>query len=676
MRRAPRIRLFLLAAAAALSLTAGVRGEEWTPIGPFGGTVEALVVSPGDPRILYAAARGGGVYRSDNGGRLWTRRNVGITDLAVLSLAVDPRDPETVYAGTETQGVFKSTDGGESWAAANQGLLCERTCTPVESLAHDPARSGTLYAVESGVVLKSVNGGATWKLSSAGLSGSVQTVEVDPRSSRILYVGTRQEGVYKSTDGGAHWIRLSAGLTTAAGLPVQNVVEVAVDPTNSSTVFASALQTGGRNVFKSTDGGRTWRVASRGLSPGQEQTVWALAVDPSSPRTVYAGTWSAGVFKSTDGGLSWRPAGNGLGPFRVNELVAHPTAPGVLWAATGRVREEGAGVYRTTNGAITWEPSRRGLSASNVTSLAIGPPVAPGEPRVLYAGTPSLGVLRSRDGGAQWALASQGLVIGGAVDALLVHPQDPAILYAATGAGVFQSTDGGARWTPKSQGLPGGEVSRVYSLAFHPTDPQTLYAGTQRGLFKSLDGGETWSYKGLDNGMRTISIAVSPDDPSVVYAGGDWAFGLTLPLLWRSDDAGETWRPAALYSRLTVAADPGDADTVLAGLYLGSLVRSPDGGASLETVDLNPAGREPRIYAVLFDPFSPGTAYVAAQDLAPPRRTFVARSVDGGLTWQRLEGEGLANVAVQTLAVDPEGVVYLGTLGSGILRLSGSGSVP
>ena len=650
MKRCLALVLFSLA----LINTAAARAAEWTPVGPFGGTVNALAVAPSDPRVLYAGTRGAGIFRSTDGGRSWARRNAGLTDFNVLCLAVDPRAPATVYAGTSHGELRKSTDGGASWTS----IAPTPTRFTSVALATDPARPDTVYVSYGGGVYKSIDGGAHWVRSHTGLESVAVSLAVDPRSPRTLYAGTFEQGVYKSVNGGANWVPARQGMGQSI------VYSIAVDPRNPATVYAVTSTFGGYQIFKSADGGRTWRASGRGLPAGGR--LLAVAVDPL--RTAYVGT-SNGVYKSTDGGARWRPANQGATGIDVGALAVHPAAPSVLWAGTGKEGLPGAGVYRTTNGGGSWAPSRRGLTAGVVSVLAVGPVPPDGEPAV-YAGAPGQGIFGSTDGGARWASLNQGLR-GGNVDSLLVHPDNPSILYAAGDAGVFRSGDGGATWQPRNRGLAdsGGGPLRVFSLAFKADDPDTLFAGSTQAIYKSVDGGATWRRAGEIFNLRVRSIATSADDPALVYASGDEITDIGDPArLVNSTDAGETWTPLGFIAQQRLAVDPLDAAIVLAANVGHELARSVDGGATFEQVDFeSPDGL--RVTAVIFDPATPGLAYAAFTAGGSHEATFLFQSVDDGVTWTQVYAEGIGNSFVLGLALDDAGTLYAATRGGGIYRL-------
>ena len=128
------------------------------------------------------------MFKSTNGGAVWSAVNTGLTDTNVHALAIDPATPSTLYAGTVWgSGVFKSTNGGAAWSAVNTGL----TDTDVFALAIDPATPSTLYAGTSGGVFKSTNGGAAWSAVNTGLTATiVHALAIDPATPSTLYAGT------------------------------------------------------------------------------------------------------------------------------------------------------------------------------------------------------------------------------------------------------------------------------------------------------------------------------------------------------------------------------------------------------------------------------------------------------------------------------------------------------
>jgi photosystem II stability/assembly factor-like uncharacterized protein len=196
----------------------------------------SVVIDPVVPTTHYAADAIW-VARSIDGGETWTYATVGGD--YVTSLAVDPGHPGTLYAGVfqatpRGGGVYKSIDGGGAWKFVSDGMISPTgRYYDVNALAIDPLTSVVYAGTNGGGVFRSQDGGATWTAASAGLgSVSVRALAIDPRSPSTLYSTADGEGVFKSTDGAITWTEATAGL--GLRLPVA----LAVDPANPSRVYA------------------------------------------------------------------------------------------------------------------------------------------------------------------------------------------------------------------------------------------------------------------------------------------------------------------------------------------------------------------------------------------------------------------------------------------------------
>jgi hypothetical protein len=199
---------------------------------------------------------------------------------------------------------------------------------------------------------------------------------------------------------------------------------------------------------------------------------YVLAIDPSTPATVYAGTDGGAVFKSTNGGGNWTAMDTGLTSNYGYVLAIDPSTPATVYAGTN------GGVFKSTNGGENWTAMNTGLTNSNVSALTIDP----NTPATVYAGTNGGGVFKSTNGGENWTAMNTGLTNQG-VFALALDPSTSATVYAGTNSGVFKSANGGENWTAMNSGLTNQDVS---ALAVDPMNPSILYAGTEGGgVFKS-----------------------------------------------------------------------------------------------------------------------------------------------------------------------------------------------
>lgn len=360
-------------------------------------------------------------------------------------------------------------------------------------------------------------------------------IAFDPRTPNTVYIGAMsgkrsflgewgwfRGRVYKTSDAGRHWRSVGSS-------PISTRVDaLAVDPQRPGTLYAGT----GVAVYKTLNGGRSWRRWNRGLLPpppvitkGQmkgtpywrrsEGWVGALAVDPADSQIVWAGSGS-GIKKSVDGGRSWKTVlwqGRFMG---VQELAIAPTHPtqtvyaGVTYSlpadcgAGSRIPcVKQAALLRTTDGGTTWQP----------TDLELGPD---------------------------------------SLRALVLDPERPNTLYAAVGATVLESDDAGRSWQVISHGggpddyaLPGDHD--VSSLAVHSSG--AVFAAVSEdegGVFKTTDAGATWTH--VLSGVSVDHIAVDPRQPATIFAVGQQrsatgtrAVRVDKTLVLRSTDGGRTW---------------------------------------------------------------------------------------------------------------------------------------
>ncbi len=319
-----------------------------------------------------------------------------------------------------------------------------------------------------------------------------------------LYPG----GVFISSNAGNNWAKSGAGLLHP------QVYSLAVDPSAPNRIYAGT----GHGVARSSDGGATWNATAQALPTIDGQApqiaigyILALAVNPVSPSTLYAGTFE-GVYQSLNAGTNWTLSSTGLVTSfvvpGVRAIAMDPVTPSTLYAGTA------AGVFTSTNSATNWLATSTGLDTPNVQALAIDPHA----PATLYAATLG-GVYRSANQGGLWTAFNNGLTNLFCL-ALAIDPQTSSTLYVGTTDGLFKSTDRGTNWTLLPLGLGDTNGIQVNTIALDPTTPATLYAGTDQGTFKSANGGLTWN--AINNGLSSLptkTLAVSPANSALLYAG-------------------------------------------------------------------------------------------------------------------------------------------------------------
>ena len=340
----------LATALLALPVAAGV--NSWTAIGPIGAIVgPPFAVDPSSPSTIYLTV-GGVVMKTTDGGGHWAEMANGATlDSHVTnSLVIDPAFPATIYIGRGNSAqhfddgpVYKSIDGGAHWADASNGLP-NLASTGIETLAVAASPSSTLYAIlATRGVFKSIDSGVSWQQVNSGLPADAiyTALAIDPTNADTVYVATApipadsDANVFQSTDGGGQWRQVPISGPAAAV-----ITTLAVDPAVPSTIFASYgfgtddfENAPSGFIFKSINSGVTWTAAQSALSR-PTGFVYALAIDPSVSRRIYAAT-QQGVFMSTDFAASWTPINDGLTGPDLNVLAISIDGNGsILRAAT------------------------------------------------------------------------------------------------------------------------------------------------------------------------------------------------------------------------------------------------------------------------------------------------------------------------------------------------------
>jgi photosystem II stability/assembly factor-like uncharacterized protein len=410
-------------------------GTSWRSAGPAPARdLWALVLDPHRPRTLYVSTRRNDVFRSVDGGRTWhpfggapkgrSGSGVGLTEL----LAIDPRKPGTMYAG-DGLGVVKTVDGGGTWRRADAGVVASQ----VRRIGVAASNPTTIYT--AGAVL--------------------------PSNQRHVPYGT----LHRSDDRGRTWVRLRTDPISPSML--------AVDPRDHRHVLV-----GGRGITGSRDGGATWTSLRR--VPHANDVVGLMAFAASDPRQVYAVLYEdaadqSRVLRSGDGGTTWNMDG-GPGVRPITAFAVHPTRAETVYGGYEGMTSGRGGVATSSDGGRSWRyHSIPGVSQVNAFA------VAPSEPDTIYAATDN-GVARSLDGGDRWGLVPSPNLF---LKTVVVDPGRSETVYVTTWdprRGVLRSTNGGRTWRPFGTRLP---MRGAEDLAFDPSGNR-LYAGLTDGGLTSI----------------------------------------------------------------------------------------------------------------------------------------------------------------------------------------------
>ncbi|MEJ2079767.1 MAG: SBBP repeat-containing protein [Acidobacteriota bacterium] len=276
--------------------------------------VISLFVDPANS-WLYAGTVSGGIYVSKDLGVSWT--SIGLEGQRVLSIAADPTDHQVVFAGT-LGGLQRTENGGQDWTLLSDGD--HLAVAPITAIAIDPSNAQVVYAGTQGSgIFKSTSAGdeGSWGPRNTGLNQTaggktVFTIRIDAHDSDNVYLGTG-DAVYRSTTGGSTW-----ALTSFQS--VGNVLGLAIDPGNSSVLYAASQVAGLPIIARTQDGGTTWEAQPMQPSSGTVSSLW---ISPSSSSTFFAGTYDNGVLKGTNTGQSWQPTWQSLGSsLKTTEVMA------------------------------------------------------------------------------------------------------------------------------------------------------------------------------------------------------------------------------------------------------------------------------------------------------------------------------------------------------------------
>jgi photosystem II stability/assembly factor-like uncharacterized protein len=397
-------------------------------------------------------------------------------------------DGKTIYVGTAGGGVWKTTNAGASFKP-----IFDKYCQSIGAVAIDQKNPKVVF---------------------------VGTGESNMRNS--VSIG---DGLYKSTDAGDNWTKIGLDST-------QHIAKIVIDPKNSDIIYVAApgplwANSTHRGLYKSIDGGNTWDKA---LYINEKAGCADVSIDPLNPQIIYATTWEfrrtpfsfnsggsgSGIFKSVNGGKSWKELNKGLPakPFGRVALALAPSAPENLLAI---VESNNTGLYISSDGGENWKQQSATLNVVSRPFYFSTLVVDPKDPKRVYR--PAFTFSYSSDGGYSFTDASnEGGWVHSDMHALWINPNNTNHMYVGTDGGVYVSLDKGASWT-FIQNLP---VGQFYHVAADNQTPYRIYGGLQdNGSWmapSAAPGGLHNSHWRAIYGGDGFWTLPDPLDPNIAYA--------------------------------------------------------------------------------------------------------------------------------------------------------------
>ena len=507
-----------------------------------------------------------------------------------------------------------------------------------------------------------------WRMIGPHRGGRTKAAAGIPDRPGVFYVGAVNGGVWKTDDYGRTWTPIFDDQ------PTGSIGAIAIAPSNPDILYVGSgeglqrpdLSTGD-GIYKSTDGGKTWRHL--GLRGGRQ--IPQIVVDPQDPNRLFVAVMGSpygpgperGLFRSTDGGenlekVLYRDEDTGAVDVVLDPKDAR-TVYAVLWEErlapweNGIFTGPGSGVHKSTDGGTTWRPVVKGLPTFAEDGLGrIGITVAPSEPRRLFATVEAKskgGLYRSDDAGESWTIVNADSRVterGQDFAEVKVHPRDPDTVFTASVV-TWKSTDGGKTFTG-FRGAPGGDD--YHRIWINPRDPEVMLIASDQGAIVTANGGRSWSSWYNQPTAQLYHVSADSAFPYRV-CGGQQESG-SVCISSRGDDGQITfreWHPVGAEEYGYIAADPNDPDVV----YGGKISRYDR--RTGEAQDVSPRmlrGDEYRVLRtepILFSPTDPHTLYFASNQ--------VWKTTDGGQGWTAISPD----LTRKTWTAPPNVGKYAGT---------------
>lgn len=616
-------------------------------IGPAvkGGRVGDLAVDPTNPARYFVAAASGGVWKTENAGTTWEPIFDGEGSYSIGCLALDPKNPFVLWVGTGENnsqrsvgygdGVYRSLDGGKSWE--NLGL---KDSEHIGKILIDPRDSKVVFAACQGPLwnpggdrglYKTTDGGKSWKaVLTVSENTGVTDVVLDERNPDVLLAASYQRrrhqwgmihggpenALYKSTDGGESWRKVSLGVKKDTEL---GRIGLAIAPSNPDILYAIVEAQGKEGgLFRSRDRGETWEKRGKYV-PASAQYYNEIFVDPKdADRLFLADTW---LRVSEDGGKTVRKVGE-----RSKHVDNH-----AVWIDPVDTRHLlvgcDGGLYESWDSGATWD-FKSNLPIAQFYRVAVDN----SEPcYFIYGGTQDNNTL----GGPSMTLTRHGILnsdwfvtLGGDGFQSRIDPKDPNTVYSQYQHGGLVRFDRktGERVDIQPQPGAGEEPLRFHwdsPLLLSAHNPHRLYFACQK-VFRSDDRGNTWK-------------AISPDLSRRIDRN-------RLPIMgrvWSVDAVAKNDSTSFYGSVVALAESPLDEKLLFAGTDDGLLQITEDGGATGRRIETFPGVPEKSFVSrIEASRFKRDTLFVAFDNhKAGDFKPYLLKSEDLGKSWVSIAGD-------------------------------------
>jgi photosystem II stability/assembly factor-like uncharacterized protein len=534
----------------------------------------------------------------------------------------------------------------------------------------------------------------------AAASGRIASIDVVASNPDIVYVGTAAGGVWKSTNGGLSFTPIFDEQ------PVASIGAVAIDQGAPDTVWVGTGEGNPRNsvsvgagIYRTTDGGKTWQL----LGLGKTAHIHRVIVHPTNPNVVWVAAlgqnWGTnpdrGVFKTDDGGRTWRKVLYVDERTGAGDLIIDPKNPNKLFAATWEYRRwpwyfnsggPGSGLYVSYDGGEHWKRYSEddGLPKGNLGRIGLS--ISRSNPNIVYAlvEADKSALLRSEDGGQTWKSVNTENDVAPRpfyFADIRVDPEDPNRIYNMWTA-ISVSNDGGKKFDTL---VPTSKVHPDYhTMWLNPNDASHLWVGNDGGIAESRDRGVSWRYVGTLPVGQYYHIAVDMDQPYNVYGGlqdnGSWRGPNTT---WETEGIRNyDWQEVGFGDGFATYPLPGDSMMGYATSQQLHIIRwNLRTGERKDIRPAGPEGTELRFNwnaAISTDPADPNTLYCGSQfvhkstdrgehwtmispDLTTNRREWQNQFRSGGLTPDVSGAENYTTILTISPSAAEKGVIWAGT---------------